>query len=66
MYYRLWKEALRTQILLMQPVMTQNRNNMGENPEKSDPGELSRRLIFLKGHVEKIERRFKIAVDWAL
>lgn len=46
--------------------MVPNRSNMGENPEKSDPGELSRRLIFLKGHVEKIERRFKIAADWVL
>lgn len=43
--------------------MIPNRKNIVQNLETSDHGELLRELLFLKGHVEETERRFKIAVD---
>lgn len=63
MDYPLWKEALRTKTLLEKPAMIQNRENIVQNLETSERGELLRELLFLKGHVEETERRFKMAVD---
>lgn len=42
-----------------------NRKEGGGNPE-NESLENSGGLVFLKGRIEKIERRFKIAADWAL
>lgn len=43
-----------------------NQEEYGRKPRKNDPGDLLRGLPFFKGHVENIERRFRIAVDWDL
>ena len=49
--------------------ITSNDPKQGEHrtiSRKSDPRELLRGLMFLKGRVEETERRFKISVDWNL
>ena len=58
---QLWKEALGTKNLLVQPVMIRNRENTGNPENQTLENSFKRALIFKR--LDRENRRFKITFD---